>query len=71
MRCFTFQDFQITPILDEFEHLIGITMKNKLPLMGMEEPPKHEIIDDALRMHKKDIPIWKLRGILKGFHSNF
>lgn len=39
LRFFTFEDFQITPTLEEFEHLMGTTMKNKLSFRGIEEFP--------------------------------
>lgn len=55
MRCFRFQDFQLAPVLEQFERLVRILMKNKLPFMGMDESLKHEVIYDALLMDKKDV----------------
>lgn len=39
----------------EFEHLVGIPMKNKLLFMSVEESLKHEVIYAALHMHKKEV----------------
>lgn len=72
MRCFTFQDFQIAPMLEEFEHLVGIPIKNKLPFMGVEGTLEHEVIVDALHMHKKEVTAnLRVKGNTKGFLLNF
>ncbi|XP_050877143.1 uncharacterized protein LOC127080897 [Lathyrus oleraceus] len=72
MRCFTFQDFQIAPMLEEFEHLVGIPIKTKLPFMGVEGTLKYEVIVDALHMHKKEvIANLGVKGNTKGFPLNF
>jgi hypothetical protein len=72
MRCFTFQDFQIAPMLEEFEHLVGIPIKNKLPFMGFEGTLEHEVIADALHMHKKEVTAnLRVKGNTKGFPLNF
>lgn len=55
MRCFTFQDFQLAPVLEEFECFVKIPMKNKLSFMGVDESLKHVVIDNALHMDKKDV----------------
>lgn len=34
---------------------MGIPVKTKLSFMGVEEALKHEVIDVALHMHKKDV----------------
>lgn len=72
MRCFTFQDFQIAPILEEFEHLVSIPIKNKLPFMGVEGTLEHEVIVDAFHMHNKEvIANLGVKGNTKGFPLNF
>ncbi|KAI5425545.1 hypothetical protein KIW84_031373 [Lathyrus oleraceus] len=37
LRCFTFQDFQLAPTLEEFERLVRIPMKNKSLFEGTDE----------------------------------
>ncbi|XP_050877716.1 uncharacterized protein LOC127081508 [Lathyrus oleraceus] len=72
MRCFTFQDFQIAPMLEEFKHLAGIPIKNKLPFMGVEGTLEHEVIVAALHMHKKEVIVnMGVKGNTKGFPLNF
>lgn len=59
-------------MLEEFEHLVGIPMKNKLPFMGIEELPKHKIIDVSLHMNKKEItPKLEVKWNTSGFSLKF
>lgn len=68
LRCLTFQDFQLAHTLEEFEHIVGINMKNKVTFSSIEELPKHEIIVFALHMHKRDVtPNLETKGNTQGF----
>jgi len=31
LRCFTFQDFQLIPIIEEFQRILDISFKGKVP----------------------------------------
>jgi len=31
LGCFTFQDFHLVPTIEEFEHILGLSMKGKVP----------------------------------------
>lgn len=42
-------------MLEEFERLVRIPMKNKLLFMGVDESLKHEDIAKALHMDKKKV----------------
>ncbi|MCI19104.1 hypothetical protein A2U01_0040259, partial [Trifolium medium] len=42
MRCFLFQDFQISPTLEEFQRIVGIPPKGKGPFIEIGRPPKVE-----------------------------
>lgn len=72
MRCFTFQDFQLAPMLGEFECLVRIPMKKKLSLMGVDGSLKHEVIANALHMDKKYVTSnLGVNGNTKGFPLKF
>lgn len=72
MRCFTFQYFQIAPMLEEFEHLVRILVKNKLPFVCVEESLKHEVINVFVHMYKKDVTSnLETKGKTKGFPLKF
>lgn len=72
MRCFTFPYFHIAPTLEEFEHLAGIPMKNKLSFMGMENSLEHEVIIVALHIQKKDVTSnLEVKGNTKGLTLKF
>ena len=43
-HCFTFPDYQLVPNLEEFSHLLGISILEKVPFTGMEEVPRPEDI---------------------------
>ena len=34
-RCFTFSDYQLVPTLEEYAHLLGIPVSNKVPFSGL------------------------------------
>ena len=37
---FTFPDYQLVPTLEEFSHLLGISILEQVPFTGIEEVPK-------------------------------
>ena len=41
---FTFLDYQLVPTLEEFSHLLGISILEQVPFTGMEEVPRLEDI---------------------------
>ncbi|XP_050908658.1 uncharacterized protein LOC127122353 [Lathyrus oleraceus] len=68
LRCFTFQDFQLAPMLEEFERLVRTSMKNNSLFMGMDESLKHEVIAKALHTDKKQVTSnLGVKGNTKGF----
>ena len=36
-HCFTFPDYQLMPTLEEYAHLLGIPISDKVPFSGLEE----------------------------------
>ncbi|XP_050919420.1 uncharacterized protein LOC127136959 [Lathyrus oleraceus] len=72
LRCFTFQDFQLTPTLEEFERLVRIPMKNKPLFEGIDESLPLEVIASALHMDEKEAEAnLETKGNTKGFSLNF
>ncbi|XP_050897460.1 uncharacterized protein LOC127104314 [Lathyrus oleraceus] len=72
LRCFTFQDFQLAPTLEEFEHLVRIHMKNKPLFKGIDESLPLEIIASTLHMDEKESEAnLETKGNTKGFSLNF
>jgi hypothetical protein len=37
LRCFTFQDFQLAPTLEEFAKILGYNLKDQGPYLGLGE----------------------------------
>ncbi|XP_050890667.1 uncharacterized protein LOC127096091 [Lathyrus oleraceus] len=68
LRCFTFQDFQLAPTLEEFERLVRIPMKNKPLFEGIDESLPLEIIASTLHMNEKEA---KANLETKGFSLSF
>lgn len=54
-RCFTFQDYQLVPTLDEFSHLIGLPIPDQVLFSGLEEIPKHQDIAEATHLRVSEI----------------
>ncbi|XP_050889409.1 uncharacterized protein LOC127094645 [Lathyrus oleraceus] len=72
LRCFTFQDYQLAPILEEYSHILGIRIKNQVPYIRTKELPKYQDLVEALHMGKKEIELnLKPKGEIHGFTSKF
>ncbi|XP_050876573.1 uncharacterized protein LOC127080293 [Lathyrus oleraceus] len=72
LRCFTFQDFQLAPTLEEFEHLVRIPMKDKPLFVGIDESLPLEVIASALHMDEKEAKDnLETKGNTKGFSLSF
>jgi hypothetical protein len=71
-RCFTFPDYQLVPTLEEYAHLLGIPVSDKVPFSGLEEIPRSHIIVESLHLKKSEIDahLVKKGGIL-GLTSEF
>ncbi|XP_050919711.1 uncharacterized protein LOC127137284 [Lathyrus oleraceus] len=72
LRCFTFQDYQLTSTLEEYSHILGIMTKNQVPYIRTKELPKYQDLAEALHMGNKEIELnLKLKGGIHGFTSKF
>ncbi|KAI5403843.1 hypothetical protein KIW84_051118 [Lathyrus oleraceus] len=72
LRCFTFQDFQLAPTLEEFERLVRIPMKDKSLFEGTDESLPLEVIASVLHMDEKEAKDnLETKGNTKGFSLSF
>ncbi|XP_050919808.1 uncharacterized protein LOC127137384 [Lathyrus oleraceus] len=72
LRCFTFQDYQLAPTLEEYSHILGIRIKNHVPYIRTKELPEYRELAKALHMGKKEIELYlKPKGGIRGFTSKF
>ncbi|KAI5436177.1 hypothetical protein KIW84_022584 [Lathyrus oleraceus] len=71
-RCFNFLDHQLVPTLEEYVHILGIPVSDKVPFSGLEEIPRSHVIAEALHLKKSEIDahLVKKGGIL-GLTSEF
>jgi hypothetical protein len=46
-HCFTFPDYQLVPTLEEYSHLVGLLIPDKVPFSGFEPTPKLSTIANA------------------------
>ena len=71
-HCFTFQDFQLVPTLEEFSDLLGIPVLEQTPFTGWEKTLRPEEIAAALPLTKEEVMAnWETRSGVKGFWLNF
>lgn len=71
MRCFSFQDYQLTPTLEEYCHILGVRIKDQVLFVIINELPKSHHIAEALHLEKKEVELnLKLKGT-HGFTSKF
>ncbi|KAI5429461.1 hypothetical protein KIW84_034163 [Lathyrus oleraceus] len=71
-HCFTFPDYQLVPMLEEYANLLGMPVSNKVPFSGLEETPKSQVIAESLHLKKYEIDahLVKTEGII-GLTSEF
>lgn len=59
-------------MLEDFEHIMGISMKGKVPFADLEERQRHEITTASLHIHKRDMtPNLETKGSTQGFSIKF
>ncbi|XP_050908884.1 uncharacterized protein LOC127122622 [Lathyrus oleraceus] len=72
LKCFTFQDYQLAPKLEDYSHIMGIKIKNQMPYVRTKELPKYQDIVEALHIGKKEVELnLKPKGGVHGFTSKF
>src|ERR1044072_2227928 len=65
-HCFTFPNYQLVPILEEFSKLLGVPILDQMPFTGLEKVPKYEDIASALHLERcgefPNVPLLGIRG---------
>ena len=60
------------PTLEEYAHILGIPVSDKVPFSGLEEVPRSHLIGEALHLKKYEIEAhWVKKGGLFGLPSDF
>ncbi|XP_050909241.1 uncharacterized protein LOC127123017 [Lathyrus oleraceus] len=72
LRCFTFQDYQLAPTLEEYSHIMGIEIKDQTPFVPTKELPKSQHLVEILHIGKKEVELnLKPKGRTHGFALKF
>ena len=76
-HCFTFPDYQLLPTLEEYSHLMGLSVLNKVPFTGLEKIPESPVIAKALHLETSVVKANYIEkkmpdnGVIKGLESKF
>ncbi|XP_050908735.1 uncharacterized protein LOC127122438 [Lathyrus oleraceus] len=54
-QCFTFQDYQLAPTLEEYSSLLIIPIKEKVPFMSVPEEPDFQLIANTLYLGIREV----------------
>ncbi|XP_058745936.1 uncharacterized protein LOC131618795 [Vicia villosa] len=72
LRCFTFQDYQLVPTLEEFSYILNIRITDDVPFVRVPKVVRFERIAEALHMGIKEVERnWKSSGGVSGFYLCF
>ncbi|KAI5389624.1 hypothetical protein KIW84_075060 [Lathyrus oleraceus] len=70
--CFTFPDFQLLPILEEYAYLVGIPVLDQLPFSGLERVPTSQEIANMLHIDDSLVDAhMTTKGGIQGLPSEF
>ncbi|KAI5425116.1 hypothetical protein KIW84_031062 [Lathyrus oleraceus] len=72
LRCFTFQDYQLAPTLEEYSILLSIPIQHQTPFLDVPKEVDFRLIARALRMNVKEVgENWKPCGEVVGLPLKF
>ena len=72
LRCFTFQDYQLVPTLEEYAYLLNVKLSDEVPFVQVPEKPKFEVIAEILHLSWKEVKDnWKSSEDTTGFYLDF
>lgn len=54
-HCFTFQDYQILPTLEEYSYWVGLPILDEVPFPGLERTPKIPVIAKTFHLELSDM----------------
>ncbi|BAT73743.1 hypothetical protein VIGAN_01126700 [Vigna angularis var. angularis] len=55
LRCFTFQDFQLAPTIEEFEHILEMPLEGTTPYQHLEHHASIPTLATIIKIHPKEL----------------
>jgi len=55
LRCFTFQEFQLAPVLEEFEQILGLLVEDMVPYKYFEQHTSISTLAGILKVHRAEV----------------
>jgi len=55
LRCFTFQDFQLAPTIEEFKQILGLSVEDKVPYKHSEQHASISTLAGILKVHLAEL----------------
>ncbi|KAI5398881.1 hypothetical protein KIW84_064316 [Lathyrus oleraceus] len=72
LRCFTFQDYQLAPTLEEYAILLNVPIQHQTPFLDVPKEVDFRLIARALRLSVKEVgENWKPCGEVVGLPLKF
>ncbi|KAI5392826.1 hypothetical protein KIW84_060113 [Lathyrus oleraceus] len=72
LRCFTFQDYQLAPTLEEYSIMLSIPVQHQTPFLDVPKEVDFRLIARALRLSIKEVSDgWKSSGDVVGLPLKF
>ncbi|XP_014490785.1 uncharacterized protein LOC106753481 [Vigna radiata var. radiata] len=76
LRCFTFQDFQLAPTIEEFEHILGLPQEGTTPYQYLEHHASISTIAAIMRLRPKELEDKlvmrnQVRGLTQGYLEQY
>jgi hypothetical protein len=72
LRCFTFQDYQLAPTLEEYSILMNVRIKNRVPFLDVPKEVDFKVVAKALYLSIKEVSDnWKPNGDVVGLSLKF
>ena len=72
LRCFTFQDYQLAPTLEEYSILMNVRIKNRVPFLDVPKEVDFKVVAKALYLSIKEVSDnWKPSGDVVGLSLKF
>ncbi|KAI5402472.1 hypothetical protein KIW84_050189 [Lathyrus oleraceus] len=72
LRCFTFQDYQLAPTLEEYSILLGVPVRHQVPFLDVPKEVDFRVVARALHLSVRDISdSWKANGDAVGVPLKF
>ena len=72
LRCFTFQDFQLVPTLEEFEQILEMPLEGSVPYKHLEQHASIPTLAGIMKIHPRELESkFVTRKGIKGFPQRY